>query len=314
MAGRIIIIVLIGICLAGCSLDTTTPTMTPTVRGILTPYLTATPSPTSPPVAPIATIPVTPVPTPTPFLHTIAEKETMLGIAYQYGVTLEELQEANPGVDPHFLSVGKTLIIPLSGEIQVVMPTLTPVTVKLGKPSCHPTGDGGVTCFVEITNNLEEDVENISAWVGINSKNGENITGKVAYTPLNLLRAEQRMPLMVTFASKIPNDFEVQTELLSGIILDQADVRYLDVQANIENIDFSDDGKQAEVKGEVILSGEAPSAAQVWVLAIAYDEAGNPVGMRKWESQGEMNFEITLFSVDGAIDQIDVLAEVRSDE
>jgi LysM repeat protein len=170
MVGKITFILLLGFILAGCSQDTVTPTPEATSTGMITPYLTVTPSHTSPPADPIATFPVTPVPSPTPFLHTIAEKETMLGIAYQYGVPLEDLQAANPGVDPHFLSVGKTLIIPLSGEIQAAMPTLTPVPVKLGKPSCYRTGDGGISCFVEITNSLEEDVENLSAWVELFQK------------------------------------------------------------------------------------------------------------------------------------------------
>jgi hypothetical protein len=67
----------------------------------------------------------------------------------------------------------------------------------------------------------------------------------VAYTPFNLLRADQTMPLMVTFPPQLPDDFEVQAELLSGITLDQADTRYLDLEANIENVDISVDGRQS---------------------------------------------------------------------
>ena len=305
---------LLGVILVGCSQGTVTPTPVATATGFITPYLTVTPSHTAPPAAPIATIPMTPVPSPTPFLHTIAEKETMLGIAYQYGVTLEELQAANPRVDPHFLSVGKTLIIPLNGELQAALPILTPAPVKLGNPSCYRTGDGGATCFVEITNSLEYDVENLSAWVGINSKDGENIAGKVAYTPLNLLRAGQSMPLMVSFAPPLPDDYEVQAELLSGITLEQEDTRYLEVQVDVKNIDTSADGKQSEVMGEVIISGDDPGEALIWVLVVAYDEEGNIIGIRKWESSNNVNFDITVFSTDGAIDRVEVLAEGRAEE
>jgi LysM repeat protein len=109
--------------LSSCSQATiqVTPTILPT--GMLTPYHTVTSSPISATSTIVVVIPVTPAPTATPFLHTITNDDTMLGIAYQYGITLEELQTANPGIDPHFLSVGKQLVIPIEGEIPALIAT-----------------------------------------------------------------------------------------------------------------------------------------------------------------------------------------------
>src|SRR4030042_5122725 len=118
--------------LSSCSQATVQATPTTFPTGVLTPYHTVTSSPTSPISTVEVVIPVTPAPTPTPFLHTITNDDTMLGIAYQYGISLEELQAANPGVDPHFRSGGKTLVIPIGGEIADAMPVLTPVPVSWG--------------------------------------------------------------------------------------------------------------------------------------------------------------------------------------
>ena len=55
------------------------------------------------------------VPTPTVIAgqrHIVLAGETMYGIAVQYGVTLQELMQANGLTDPNYLRVGQELIIP----------------------------------------------------------------------------------------------------------------------------------------------------------------------------------------------------------
>src|SRR4030042_2998743 len=135
----------LGFLLTSCTQATlqVTPTQVPT--GVITPYHTITPSLVSPTATQISFIPVTPAPTPTPFMHTVKKDETMLGIAFQYGISLEDLKTANPGVDPRFLSVGMQLVIPISGEIPETMPTTTPVPMEWQQPLCYRTRDGGAS-------------------------------------------------------------------------------------------------------------------------------------------------------------------------
>ncbi len=97
---------------------------TPTPAPPTPPPATATHAPTSTPV------PVTPVPTeaptdgtpeePTPtaepgattFEHTVQEGETLFGIAVSYDLTLDEILEANPGIDQDVLQVGQIILVP----------------------------------------------------------------------------------------------------------------------------------------------------------------------------------------------------------
>lgn len=54
----------------------------------------------------------------TGYEHTIAEGDTFSGIAKAYnetyglGITHKDIEKANPGVDPHKLVIGKTIIVP----------------------------------------------------------------------------------------------------------------------------------------------------------------------------------------------------------
>ena len=80
----------------GTSLPVSTPTLRPTA--------------TAPLVPPAAT--VTPTITPTPIIHVVQEGDTLLSIAFQYGVSLQALQTTNGIENPQFLRVGQGLIIP----------------------------------------------------------------------------------------------------------------------------------------------------------------------------------------------------------
>jgi len=286
-----------------------TPTLAPT--GALTPYHTLTPSPISPTATLMLVIPVTPAPTATPFLHTIGKDETMLGIAYLYGISLADLQAANPGVDPHFLSVGKQLVIPISGEIPETLPTPTAIPLHSEQPQCYKTGDGGAWCIMEVRNETENSVENISAWIGLFTSQGRNIANQVAYAPLNLLLPGSTIPLMTYFDPPLPEEFEVQAEQLSGIAVSTDDQRYLVLEVNITKSVISPDGRRTEVSGEVILPEDNSTPSQLRVLVVAYDSIGNVIGARKWESTGDTKFDLSVYSMAGAIDYVDVLTEGR---
>ena len=235
----------------------------------------------------------------------------MLGIAYQFGISLQNLQAANPEVDPHFMGEGLKLIIPINQEIPETLPTPTPLPVKANQPKCYRAGDGGVWCIVSVTNEMETSLENLSVWIGLYNAQGEIITSQVAYAPLNILRPGSTMPLMAYFAPPLPEAFQAQSEVLSSLEVAIDDTRYLDLQVRIGTAEISQDGRQALVDGEVLSSNEATAISQLWALTVAYDANGDIVGARKWKSEGETRFEITVYSLAGRIDHVEVLTEAR---
>ena len=307
----IFLIAMISLLLSSCSQPTSQPTQITAPTGLLTPYQTITPSPIPLNTEPAYTIEVTPAPSPTPFMHEVKEGETMLGIAFQYGVSLQDLKAANTDVDPQFLSVGMQIIIPIQGDIPIIIPTLTPVPVLWQKPECYRTGDGGAWCILLVTNQLESSVENLSAWIGLYSVKGENIANQVAYADLNLLRPGDTLPLMSYFPSPLPEKFEALGKVLSGFIVDAMDTRYLDLDTNVEEVVISADGRQVEARGEVIIPDGGPKPSQLWVMILAYDTSGKIIGARKWELSGGTEFNLTVYSLGGIIDHVEVLTEAR---
>jgi hypothetical protein len=241
----------------------------------------------------------------------VKNEDTMLGIAFQFGIRLEDLQAANPTVDPHFMGAGLQLIIPISTEVPQVLPTPSPAPVKTDQPRCYRTGDGGAWCIMALHNEQESSIENLSVWMGLYDSAGKNISSQTAYSPLNILTPGNTTPIMAYFSPPLPSDFKAQGELLSALTISTDDQRYLDSQVKGETINISPDGGAATVSGEVVLTDNSTAPSQLWVLAVAYDADGNILGARKWKSAGEKEFEFSVFSVAGAIDHVEMLSEAR---
>lgn len=96
----------------------------------------ATPSPTlkSPAVSPAAAVTQPPQAT----TYTVKPGDSLSAIAFQFGVSLEELMAANNITDPDVLFAGQKLVIPVPGSITPV-PTPAPTAVPTGAPTPVPT-------------------------------------------------------------------------------------------------------------------------------------------------------------------------------
>lgn len=144
---------------------TETPTITatqvyPTLR-----VATFTPAPTLVLPTPSA-VPVTDIPAPTPVrtitaTHVVVSGDTLLGIAVDYGVTVEAIKIANGKADD-LVYEGEELLIPVPETV----PTNTPLAPGTGKVHIVAEGDtlGGVALEYDVTieailaaNNLDAD-------------------------------------------------------------------------------------------------------------------------------------------------------------
>lgn len=281
----------------------------------LLPYLTSTP------VTPLRTPPSllaaeTPLPTPTPFPYTVQQGETISSIALKFGVTIDELLAANPSVNPSVLPVGAVLQIPsapqnLSGE---ATPTPAPFTVE--QVECYPTASRGVWCLLLARNDSPDFMENLSAQVTLVDSNGAPIAAQTALLPLNILPPNASLPLTAYFPPEIPLNAEPRVQVLTAIRLLPGDSRYLPATLHDTLVEVGAGGHFARVSGEVRLPAESTAATQVWVAAVAYDESGRVVGVRRWEGGGiqpggSLRFEMTVASLGGVVTRVEFAVEAR---
>jgi LysM repeat protein len=276
---------------------------------------------TSTPAAPLWTPPSlvaaqTPLPTLTPFPYTVQQGETISSIALKFGVSIEALIAANPGINPNLLPIGASLNIPaqpasLSGEA-----TPTPVPFSVEQVQCYPTANRGMWCFLLARNETTEIMENVSAQVTLSGSAGEVIATQTALLPLNILPANSALPLTVYFPPEIPLDAAPRVQVLTAIRLPPGDGRYLPAAPHDVLVEVGAGGHFARVTGEVRLPLESTAATQVWVAAVAYDEMGRVVGVRRWEGGaiqpgGSLRFEMTVASLGGVVTRVEVAVECR---
>lgn len=285
----------------------------------ITPYLpaTSTPFPPTPTIAAAIASPA--LPTPTPFIYVVVTGDTMSAIASRFGITVKELQAANPTVDPYFMSVGTELVIPSGegGESIASIATPTPVQLQETNPVCYPTASGGLWCFWLVVNTHTQAVENISAVISLHNRRGEWMASQPALAPINVLQPGGAMPLMAFFEPPVPDWGEARAQLLTALeVVEDASHLYFSGQITDLTIELSSDGLVARLNGLVRLAEGGTPARVVWVLGVAYGEDDAVVGVRRWEWDGtgsplEILFSFQVFSLGPPIDHVDVLLEAR---
>jgi hypothetical protein len=184
--------------------------------------------------------------------------------------------------------------------------------------ACHPTSDDGMWCFVLVTNNSANFIEDVTAQITLMNADGKSIAGQTATLPLDILAPNSSLPLTTYFAPDIPLNAKPQVQILTAIQIQPNDVRYLPATLQNTTVKVDESGLTAQVNGQVVLSGSSPSPAKlVWVAAIAYDDEGEVVGARRWESTSNLSagsslpFSFMVSSIAGSISRVEFAVEAR---
>ncbi len=307
----------LGVLLAGCSPGSAAvaPSATPTQTVFLTAYHTPTPSPSPSGLPPSAT----PIPssTPTPRTYVVKNDDDMVGIAFQFGVSVSALKTANPKVHPNYMGAGTVLVIPpaatptrSTGTPQAT-PTQEPPSFTVSSPSCYLDAQAGLWCLA-LARSLGAPLENISVLFRLAPAASGKVIEQTVSAPLDLLNPGTDLPVEVYFG-QVSGSYAVDAQPAGDLPQNSSGSRYAPVK--VENVSTQIDGISARVQGDVTLaSGDSP-ASRVWVLATAYGPDGRPVGLRKWESPqglapgGRIPFDLTIYSLGPAIDHVSLLVE-----
>lgn len=313
------------VALAGCAAPTAvgpgpasaTPRLRPLPSG--TPTLVVATG--TPGVAATPVIIASPTATATPVTHAVAEGESLLGIAIDFGVSLEALQAANPDVQAQFLSIGTVLIIPPpEGGFAVAATNLAPpplAAVTLGEPACYALASGSLVCLVEARNPGAVAVENVSARLTLAGADGLPFASAVAFAALDLIPPGAALPLAVLFSPPPSQPVAAMgVELLTGnVAADPAPpgrAVLLTVQAEQGGLL----GGRWTVTG-LVSNPSASTLADPQLALALYDAAGRLIGYRKQTltpglAPGETRpFTLAADLLGGAVDHVTVLAEGR---
>jgi LysM repeat protein len=301
----ILSIIMAGPLLSGCGRLITQPTPTavtvvedaPTV----TPHATSTPVPWTP--APTAT----PSPTPTPIIYVVQAGDNLLGIAIQYGVTVEALQEANAITDPRLLQIGQELVVPREeGLANQPTPTPTPLPFQIANVGFYETPVGSLWCLGEVINNTGASIEQVQVAVSLYDAEGEMVTTGSTFTEFDIIPDESKMPFALLFTDPPSGFSRHQVVALSGVTVAHWGRNYMDL--GIESDHGEASGERAYVvTGQLRNTGQY-DAEQIRMVITAYDAEGRVVGIRRGRPEtqtlgvGESSpFRVSLSSLGGQV-------------
>ncbi|HET6846486.1 MAG TPA: hypothetical protein VFH29_06595, partial [Anaerolineales bacterium] len=134
---------------------------------------------------------------------------------------------------------------------------------------------------------------------------------------LDVLPPGASMPLAVPFQGPLPLDVRPQVRILTAMRVPSNTPRYLRAVTHNTLTQVSWSGRAADVSGEVLLQSGVANATQIWLAAMAYDDAGRLVGWRRWESSvglaagTSMPFHTSVYSLAGRIDRVDLVVQAR---
>ncbi len=287
----------------------------PPAPSTLIPFLTSTASPSQTPEVRI--VAETPLPTPTPFTYTVQQGDSISSIALKFGVSMDDLQAANPEISPNAMSIGQVIRIPSNPDNPSGEPTPTPAPFTIEQTPCYSLADRGMWCFVLIHHDFPDLIENVSAQVTLVTSDGATVASQTALLPLNVLPQNTSLPLAVFFPPEISSDVKPEVQVLTAIRLLPGDERYLPATVSNTLVEVNADGRSAQVTGQVLLPEDVRAASQVWVTGTVYDGTGQVVGLRRWEWDdglapgGSLPFEFMLSSLGGRIERVEFAVEAR---
>ncbi len=313
-------------CSQGVSTEMLSGTPSPTLDGTLRPYPSGTPTQTpwptgysSPTPSPTMTL------SPTPVYYEVMLGDDMYSIAFRYSISPELLMTANPTVNPRAMTVGTLLLIPITPAPETtptatlaLSPTATPQFNQLSQPDCYPDALGGLWCFVLVENDRDGALENVSGLITLTAVGEESPRQEVAVTPLNILPVGRSLPLVAYFQPPVPAVYTASAQVDFFLPVMEEDDRYLDAEIQSQMSEGGESGEVGAVLGRISIAPDQPPARFIWVSATAFDADGHVVAVRRWEapedalSAAELDFEISLYSLGGTIDRVDLIVEAQA--
>ncbi len=278
--------------LSGCGrmVLTPPPTPTPTV-GVASPTPRRQAGVRVLPTLPLTPLPptptFTPTPAPTPVVHTVEQGDTLLGIALEYGVSLDALLQANGLTVDEILHIGQTLIIPMEEEAAVglaapmenlLLPTPTPLPLEVVNVARYRTPTGGLWCMGEVLNSTEGPTTNMQVRVTLVTGEGMPLVMRSALVAADYLPVGKRAPFAVLFADPPEGVADAAVTVIRGEPVGEITAAL--VALALHDVGGRMAGPQYRVAG-VVVNDAGGAVQRVTVVATIYDAEGRVQGYRQ---------------------------------
>ncbi len=275
-----------------------------------TPQATATPKLATPIASPTPTV------TPTPIIYTIQPGDTLLKIAIQFDRTSEAIQEANGIVDPRFLQIGQSLIIPAPEQSFDAPPTLTPTPPLLTVTSIYfqRTKQGLLWSLGTVYNPGSQPLTEVVVEAALLDGEGVLLAREATFTQLDVVRPNESVPFALRFENP-PDEFaQYQVVAVAGVPMSPQARYYFDLETF--DVRGNEESKNSyRIRGQLRNHGSS-DVETIRLVVIVYDDEDQVLAQRQAElavtlfkAGSTTPFELDLIIPNGIVDHYKVLAQ-----
>ncbi len=219
-------------------------------------------------------------------IYVVQSGDTFLGIAMEYGVSLDALLKANGLNVNEFLHIGQALIIPMEtgDEMQPAAPvdhlmlnTPTPLPLTIQGIALYHTPVGGVQCLGEVLNTSDSPVTNLQLRVALAAVDGTLLVDQSVLVAADYLPPGEAAPFATLFSDPPAGAVEAQAQLLrgepiGGVTASFVPLEVLELQGQVS-------GPQYRVSGSVV-NRVGSEVSEVRIVVTVYDGEGRVYGYR----------------------------------
>jgi LysM repeat protein len=150
--------------------------------------------------------------------------DTLLGIALDLGLNLDQLKAANPTLNPLALQVGQQIVLPPSG---VAVAAATPLPLQLDPPACFDLITGSLLCIGQVRNLHDRPVTGVRIRLRLRNLNGDIIAETSTGVEQTIILPGLDAPYSAIFEAG--SDVQVDAALLSAVPATGQETLALDV-------------------------------------------------------------------------------------
>lgn len=228
----------------------------------------------------------TPTVSPTPVIHVVQGGETLLGIALDYGVSLQALQAANGIEDPRFLQPGQRLVIPIGQETGtsgsgLLLPTPTPMPLGVHGIALYETPVGSLWCLGEVVNTTEIPLTNVRVRLTLYDTAGQMLMEAEADAASDLIPPGERAPFAFLFTDPPADWAGYQVTVVRGEAVGALADLYVPI--TVSEVTGQPAGPQFRVSGVAQNASADRAAGSLTVIVTTYDAQSLVTGFRQAE-------------------------------
>ena len=245
--------------------------------------------------------------------YEVKKGDTLSEIAFQFGLSMEQIQAANPDVDFTLLKIGDELVIPPvnAEEYDTFIQRMYSKYIQYNGSECFTQLSNQISCLSRIQNSGDQSVINLQMQLEVTDGGGKKIFLSSGAPLIQLFPGEEVPVLFTGFNSELSAPLETRFQIKTLDVIEYHENSFRIAADSMEtSYEISADGLAADIRirfvSDLLIH---PSDRNIKIVAVVYRMDGTPVGIRTWIGNVTSEINMSVYSLSDKIESVKLWAE-----